>query len=60
MPEADQEGERYSAAHPKKTPGFIQKASQPHAWGMTNRLARVSHPATLVHVDEDLVAVIFG
>jgi 3-hydroxy-5-phosphonooxypentane-2,4-dione thiolase len=46
MPEADKEGERYSADTPQATPGFFLKGSHQLDWGMKNRLARTFNPAT--------------
>src|SRR5438105_2573232 len=46
MPEADKEGERYSADVPQSAPGFFLKGSHQLDWGMKNRLARTFNPAT--------------
>jgi 3-hydroxy-5-phosphonooxypentane-2,4-dione thiolase len=46
MPEADKEGERYSAGTAQATPGFFLKGSHQLDWGMKNRLARTFNPAT--------------
>ena len=44
MPEADKEGERYSADTPQAAPGFFLKGSHQLDWGMKNRLARTFNP----------------
>jgi putative autoinducer-2 (AI-2) aldolase len=44
MPEADKEGERYSADTPQRSPGFFLKGSHQYDWGMKNRLARTFNP----------------
>ena len=44
MPEADKEGERYSAEQKQATPGFFLKGSHQYDWGMKNRLARTFNP----------------
>ncbi|MEA2952692.1 MAG: 3-hydroxy-5-phosphonooxypentane-2,4-dione thiolase [Alphaproteobacteria bacterium] len=44
MPEADKEGERYSANEPQAAPGFFLKGSHQLDWGMKNRLARTFNP----------------
>ena len=44
MPEADKEGERYSADMPQTSPGFFLKGSHQLDWGMKNRLARTFNP----------------
>lgn len=44
MPEADREGERYSAGTPQAAPGFFLKGSHQLDWGMKNRLARTFNP----------------
>ncbi len=44
MPEADKEGERYSADIPQKAPGFFLKGSHQYDWGLKNRLARTFNP----------------
>src|SRR6188508_2612715 len=44
MPEADKEGERYSADVPQQSPGFFLKGSHQYDWGMKNRLARTFNP----------------
>ena len=44
MPEADKEGERYSADVPQTSPGFFLKGSHQLDWGMKNRLARTFNP----------------
>ena len=46
MPEADNEGARFSADQPQAAPGFFLKGSHQLDWGMKNRLARVFNPAT--------------
>src|SRR5438270_4916343 len=46
MPEADKEGERYSADTPQAAPGFFLKGSHQLDWGMKNRLARTFNPAS--------------
>src|SRR5438552_17434126 len=46
MPEADEEGERYQADRPQAAPGFFLKGSHQLDWGMKNRLARTSNPAS--------------
>src|SRR6266446_5171056 len=46
MPEADREGQRFSAHQPQATPGFFLKGSHQLDWGMKNRLARVFSPAS--------------
>ena len=46
MPEADQEGTRYSTDRPQAAPGFFLKGSHQLDWGMKNRMARVFNPAT--------------
>ena len=44
MPEADQEGDRFSAQQPQATPGFFLKGCHQLDWGMKNRMARVFNP----------------
>jgi len=44
MPEADQEGTRYSTDKPQAAPGFFLKGSHQLDWGMKNRLARTFNP----------------
>ena len=44
MPEADQEGARFSAHQPQATPGFFLKGCHQLDWGMKNRMARVFNP----------------
>ena len=44
MPEADKEGERYSAEIPQTSPGFFLKGSHQLDWGMKNCLARTFNP----------------
>ena len=46
MPEADREGERYSASIPQAAPGFFLKGSHQLDWGMKNRLARTFNPTS--------------
>src|SRR5215213_8557759 len=46
MPEADREGERYSADQPQAAPGFFLKGCHQLDWGMKNRLARTFNPAS--------------
>jgi 3-hydroxy-5-phosphonooxypentane-2,4-dione thiolase len=46
MPEADKEGERYSADRPQAAPGFFLKGSHQLDWGMKNRLARTFNPVS--------------
>src|SRR5688572_16641907 len=44
MPEADKDGERYSADIAQQSPGFFLKGSHQYDWGMKNRLARTFNP----------------
>jgi putative autoinducer-2 (AI-2) aldolase len=46
MPEADNEGARFSADRAQAAPGFFLKGSHQLDWGMKNRLARVFNPAS--------------
>ena len=46
MPEADKEGERYSADVPQQSPGFFLKGSHQLDWGMKHRLAHTFNPKT--------------
>src|SRR5215813_9635843 len=46
MPEADREGQRFSADQRQAAPGFFLKGSHQLDWGMKNRLARVFNPAS--------------
>ena len=45
MPEADKEGERYSADSPQASPGFFLKGSHQLDWGMKHRLSTPSIPS---------------
>ena len=42
MPEADKEGERYSADTPQAAPGFFLKGAHQLDWGMSNAVGRTS------------------
>ena len=44
MPEADNEGQRFSADRAQAAPGFFLKGSHQLDWGMKNRLARTFNP----------------
>jgi putative autoinducer-2 (AI-2) aldolase len=46
MPEADNEGQRFSIDRPQAAPGFFLKGSHQLDWGMKNRLARVFDPTS--------------
>ena len=46
MPEADKEGERFSAQQLQAAPGFFLKGCHQLDWGMKNRMARVFNPET--------------
>jgi putative autoinducer-2 (AI-2) aldolase len=44
MAEAENQGARYQADTPQRTPGFFLKGSHQLDWGMKNRLARTFNP----------------